>query len=128
MTPTGQQAFAHSDDIAVDKFAAAMKAKMAKQRARGYSGWDDKEDCPTERLQQMLMDHIAKGDPVDIGNFAMMLFNRGEGTAANAVSEPVGINGLTESETNATMSVMGLSKPKKPTSYERKCFNDWKNS
>ena len=43
-------------------------------------------------------------------------------------TEPVGINGLTESETNATMSVMGLSKKNKPTSYERKCFNDWKNS
>ena len=32
-------------------------------------------------------------------------------TAANAVSEPVGINGLTEAETSATMSVIGLSKP-----------------
>lgn len=47
--------------------------------------------------------------------------------AANALGERVGINGLTEAETNASMSVMGLSKPKKPTSYERKCFNDWKN-
>lgn len=32
-------------------------------------------------------------------------------TAANAVDEPVGINGLTEAETSASMSVMGLSKP-----------------
>ena len=38
------------------------------------------------------------------------------GTAITAIKqaqqaqEPVGINGLTEAETNATMSVMGLSK------------------
>jgi hypothetical protein len=28
----------------------------------------------------MLADHVRKGDPVDVGNFAMMLFNRGEAT------------------------------------------------
>lgn len=78
----------HPDDIAVDKFAAAMKAKMAKQRAKGRGGWDDKEDCPTERLQKMLVGHIAKGDPVDVGNFAMMLWNRGEVTAAPKAPAP----------------------------------------
>lgn len=78
----------HPDDIAVDQFAAAMKAKMAKQRAKGYGGWNDKDDCSTERLQKMLSDHIAKGDPVDVGNFAMMLWNRGERTAAPKQAEP----------------------------------------
>ena len=39
----------------------------------------------------------------------------------------IGFNGLTEAETNNSMSVRGLSKPKKLSSYERKCFNDWKN-
>jgi hypothetical protein len=72
---------AHPDDIAIDKFAAAMKAKMAKQRAKGYSGWDDSAQCPTERLQTMLNEHIGKGDPVDVGNFSMMLHARGENTA-----------------------------------------------
>jgi hypothetical protein len=32
-------------------------------------------------------------------------------TDIKQVKEPVGINGLTEAETSATMSVMGLSKP-----------------
>lgn len=73
---------AHPDDVAIDRFAAAMKAKMAKQRAKGYGGWEDKADCPTDRLQTMLVDHLPKGDPVDVGNFAMMLWNRGEHTAA----------------------------------------------
>ena len=77
----------HPDDLAVDRFAESMKAKMAKQRAKGYGGWDDHEQCPTERLQAMLVDHLAKGDPVDVGNFAMMLWNRGESTAA-PVQEP----------------------------------------
>jgi len=67
----------HADDDAVDTFAQAVKAKMARQRAKGYSGW---RDCPAEKLRQMLIDHISKGDPVDGGNFAMMLFNRVERT------------------------------------------------
>jgi hypothetical protein len=71
----------HPDDAAVDNFAAAMKAKMAKQRAKGYGGWDDPLDCPADRLRELMVSHIAKGDPVDVGNFAMMLFNRGEPTS-----------------------------------------------
>ena len=66
----------HSDDIAVDNFAKAMKEKLAKQRMRGYSGWDDTSRCSTHLLQCELLKHIHKGDPVDVGNFAMMLFNR----------------------------------------------------
>lgn len=72
--------FSHPDDSAVDRFAAAMKIKMAESRAKGRSGWDNEVLCPAERLQSMLCDHVAKGDPVDVGNFAMMLFNRGERT------------------------------------------------
>lgn len=79
----------HADDIAIDKFAAAMKAKMAKQREKGYSGWDDKTVCSEERLQGLLLGHVAKGDPVDVGNFAMMLFNRGEQTQFPIEFQPV---------------------------------------
>jgi hypothetical protein len=78
--PAQQEPVAHPDEVAIDRFAAAMKAKMAKQRAKGYGGWEDKADCPASRLQQMLVDHIAKGDPVDVANFTMMLWNRGEHT------------------------------------------------
>lgn len=72
---------AHPDDIAVDKFAAAMKAKMAKQRAKGYGGWDEPLECAADLLRERLRTHVGKGDSVDVGNFAMMLFNRGESTA-----------------------------------------------
>jgi len=73
--------FQHPDDGAVDRFAAAMKAKMAASRAKGRNGWDNEVLCPADRLRAMLLDHLAKGDPVDIGNFAMMLWNRGEPVA-----------------------------------------------
>lgn len=73
----------YSDDAAVDLFAAAMKSKMAASRAKGRGGWHDPDDCPAERLQTMLINHLAKGDPVDVANFAMMLWNRGEPVAAN---------------------------------------------
>jgi hypothetical protein len=63
----------HPDDFAVDKFAAMMKAKLAKSREKGRSGWDDPEQCSTKRLANLLVSHVPKGDPVDIANLAMML-------------------------------------------------------
>ena len=65
----------HSDDIAVDLFAEKMKEKLGKSRDKGRSGW---EDCPIEHLIASLKDHISKGDPVDVANFAMMISQRGE--------------------------------------------------
>jgi hypothetical protein len=78
------EAAVNPDDAAVDRFAAAMKTKMAASRAKGRSGWDNEALCPASRLQDMLIEHLAKGDPVDVGNFAMMLWNRGERVAAPA--------------------------------------------
>jgi hypothetical protein len=66
----------HADDVAVDTFAQAMKNKMAQMRERGRGGWDKPDECTVESLIQMLIENISKGDPVDIGNFAMMLFHR----------------------------------------------------
>lgn len=75
--PTDAQ---HPDDAAVDRFAAAMKAKLAEKRAEGRGGWDDPEQCSTTYLATLLRGHVAKGDPLDVGNFAMMLWNRGGAT------------------------------------------------
>lgn len=71
----------HPDDAAVDRFAVAMKAKLAKKRAEGLGGWDDPEQCHIDYLAHLLSEQIhsrATLDLVDIGNFAMMIFNRGE--------------------------------------------------
>ena len=68
----------HPDDAAVDAFAMAMKAKLAEARAKGRGGWQDKADCPQQRLSDMLRAHVAKGDPRDVANFCMFLHQRGE--------------------------------------------------
>ncbi|MCH6203889.1 hypothetical protein L3V16_08535 [Brucella ciceri] len=68
----------HADDLAVDRFAIAMKQKLAKKREEGRGGWENKDECSAEYLSYLLIQHIWKGDPVDIANLAMMLHQRGE--------------------------------------------------
>ncbi|MDG2508667.1 hypothetical protein [Stenotrophomonas maltophilia] len=85
--PAGDQC---PDDLAVDAFAAAMKAKMAAARAKGRGGWEDPAQCTAEDLSRMLRNHVEKGDPRDVANFCMMLHQRGEAIAARQpVGEPV---------------------------------------
>lgn len=74
--PAPVVAMQHPDDIAVDKFAVAMKDKMAVSRTKGRGGWENPEECGIEDLACMLVQHVEKGDPVDIGNFCMMVWNR----------------------------------------------------
>jgi hypothetical protein len=68
---------AHPDDLAVDAFADAMKEKLAKARAKGRGGWNS-EDASNYSLSIGLRNHVLKGDPVDVANFAMFLHQRGE--------------------------------------------------
>lgn len=75
----------HPDDAAVDALATAMKAKLAKKRAKGYSGWDT--DCTQQRLSDMLRNHVDKGDPVDVANFCAFLLARGEGIASPVATQ-----------------------------------------
>lgn len=72
-----QLAARHQDDKAADMFAVAMKTKLAAARINGRGGWDDPARCTVEYLAQQLVSHVAKGDPVDVANFAMMLHQRG---------------------------------------------------
>lgn len=70
----------HPDDVAVDRFALAMKAKLAAARDKGRSGWDDPAQCSVEFLAQLLVGHISKdnaGNFEDVANLAMMLHQRG---------------------------------------------------
>jgi hypothetical protein len=59
-----------------------MKKKLAKSRAKGRGGWDDPTECSIEYLSRLLVGHVDKGDPIDVGNFAMMLFCRNENHTA----------------------------------------------
>ena len=75
----------HQDSLAVDNLAKLMKEKLAKQRAKGYGGWDT--DCSQERLSEMLRSHLEKGDPVDVANFCAFLSARQEAIAKAAPAE-----------------------------------------
>lgn len=66
----------HPDDLAVDRFAAAMKAKLQWERKeRGRSGW---QEMSAEALSRILFEHLPKGDPVDVANLCMMLSLNGQ--------------------------------------------------
>lgn len=72
---------AHPDDAAVDRFAAAMKAKLAKSREKGRGDWDDTTTCSAENLAALFIEHIPKGNAgnfEDLANLCMMLHQRGE--------------------------------------------------
>ena len=84
------QASQHPGDVAVDVFAAAMKAKLAAARAKGRGGWAGDEPGMQQRLSNMLREHVTKGDPVDVANFAMFLHQRGEGIMRPGKGEEVG--------------------------------------
>lgn len=68
---------AHHDDAAVDQFASMMKSKLARARERGKGGWQDPA-WPAEDISRQLREHVDKGDPVDVANYAMFLALRGE--------------------------------------------------
>jgi len=91
----------HSDDIAVDRFAVAMKNKLARKRDDGYGGWDDQEAVRSPDLARMLIEHIPKGDPVDVANFAMMIHQR----------DALGIENMHVSNTGAGPTVLRNALP-----------------
>ena len=78
----------HPDNIAVDRFAAGMKEKLAMARVKGRSGWDDPAKCTVEHLSDLLRTHVEKGDPVDVANFCMMLQQRGAGIVSSKGAGP----------------------------------------
>lgn len=96
----------HPDDAAVDALAVLMKAKLAKQRAKGYGGWNDKTQCPQQRLSDMLRAHVDKGDPVDVANFCAMLSARGEGIAAAPQAVQAAVPTIAELEASAELGAL----------------------
>lgn len=89
------KASAVGDDIAVNKFANVMKDKLAQKRKEGRGGW---QDMSADELSAMLHNHVLKGDPVDVANFCMMLWNNGQSISKPKQSAPVErIDGLDKS-------------------------------
>jgi len=65
----------HPDDDAVDCFAVAMKVKLAASREKGRHGW---QNATGPHLSSLIHEHMFKGDPLDVGNLAMMLHQNGQ--------------------------------------------------
>lgn len=69
----------HPDDLAVDRFACAMKKKLATGRVKGLHSWGQPW-VNDEQLAELLVGHLQKnntGNFEDVANFAMMLHQRG---------------------------------------------------
>ena len=64
------------DHNGVRNFANAMCEKLDRKRDEGKGGWNDPSQCSIDDLRSMLIEHVDKGDMVDIANFAMMIWNR----------------------------------------------------
>lgn len=67
----------HPDDDAVDQFADRLRERMAEKRDEGRGGW---EQCDLDDLGLKLLRSIVDGDPIDVGNYAMMIATLGGGT------------------------------------------------
>ncbi|MCE6959333.1 hypothetical protein LAZ40_09745 [Cereibacter sphaeroides] len=68
------------DEEALARFTEALRAKLARSRAKGRDGWHRPDLCPERRLADMLAGHLMKGNEgtfLDIATFAMMLHERG---------------------------------------------------
>jgi hypothetical protein len=81
LNPTAQQFIDFlpdetADALMVDIAAQAMRDKLAKKRADGRGGWHT-STADDGALRRMLVEHCAKGDPVDVMNLAAMLYVRG---------------------------------------------------
>lgn len=70
-----------TQDAAIDKFAAKMKAKLRKAAPERGHGWIDPKEVTQKRFNTMLRSHVRKGDPVDVGLLAMMMEHHGMTTS-----------------------------------------------
>lgn len=54
----------------VNKFANIMLEKLIK---KSRQGWNDWQNCHPDVFRKSLIEHIEKGDPVDVANIAFFL-------------------------------------------------------
>lgn len=104
----------HPDDVAVDKFAQAMKEKLADARAKGRSGW---ETCDPADLSRMLREHVEKGDPRDVANFCAFLWNLGKPISAADAPQ----DGSRMLNWDSACVVLNKWLKKNPSSFDAEC-------
>lgn len=66
-----QLSIEHDLEERVNKFAKIMLDKLIK---KSRDGWNDWQDCPPDVFRKSLIEHIEKGDPIDVANIAFFLY------------------------------------------------------
>ena len=76
--PVAQEPTLHPDtESLVQRFAAAMREKLAKaEKKYGYSNLWKNQDWMNE-CRAKLIDHLHKGDPLDVANYCAFLWHHG---------------------------------------------------
>lgn len=64
-----------AQNAAVDAFAEQMKKKLRRKAMSGKQGWDDPR-WPRNDILRQLIEHVEKGDMVDVANFALFAWNQ----------------------------------------------------
>ena len=69
--------------LAIDEFAMEMKRKLLSKLNEGYTGWNEPNYWSGNDVIKKLKEQIEKRsvDPIDIGNYAMFLWNIRTGVA-----------------------------------------------
>jgi hypothetical protein len=73
---TGDTINKSADGMLVRVASSAMDEKLRLSREKGRGGWWDSSTCSIEDLKRMLVEHVDKGDMVDVMNFAAMIYFR----------------------------------------------------
>ena len=106
---SAQQSAQHPDDAAVDRFAAAMKAKLARCREKGRHGW---QTASAAHLSSLLYHHMYKADPLDVANLAMMLHQNGQAIELpHEARKPVAQQAATVAIEPKPLDVIGYASP-----------------
>lgn len=66
---------------AVEAFAITMLEKLKKKQQSRWRGWNDSGLAWPCDCRRRLREHLSRGDPIDVANFAMFLWNLSEPTS-----------------------------------------------
>ena len=58
-------------DKIIDILASRREEKLDKKADHGFCSW---QSMSIETIKEKLIDHVKRGDPVDVANFAMFWF------------------------------------------------------
>lgn len=95
-----------ADQYLVLRCARAMTAKLASSHAKGRGGWHT-PGCSDEHLRRMLLEHVEKGDMVDVLNIAGMILVRQEAVQSQNTWKADGPDPISVTESTLMLGATG---------------------